>query len=229
MLKPIDKTYMEYTVKYSGKRKTIGLVVERDKSVVVLAPTGTSQEAVDAFVSRKRFWIFEKINYSPKFGMPASEAPFISGKAIQYLGKNYQLEVVQYPVEGIQFQGKFLLAQQNLSEGKFLLEQWYKQKAKEKIVPLVERYAKLLGVEYNTILISDLKYRWGSCTLKGNLNFNWRLIKAPSFVVNYVVIHELAHLIELNHSERFWNIVRVQMPNYMEAKEWLKGNGGAIF
>jgi predicted metal-dependent hydrolase len=68
--------------------------------------------------------------------------------------------------------------------------------------------------------------RQRSCTLKGNLNFNWRLIKAPQFVINYVVIHELAHLIDLNHSERFWNIVQVQMPNYLEAKEWLKGEWG---
>lgn len=225
----MEKTTLIYTTRYSDKRKTLGLVVERDKSVVVLAPTGTSRETLDAFVDKKKFWLFEKINYSPKFGQPKPETPFISGKAIPYLGKNYKLDVVKNPMDGISFQGKFLLSQQNLQDGKAILEQWYKQKAKEKITPLVERYAKQLGVEYNTILISDLKYRWGSCTLKGNLNFNWRLIKAPQFVINYVVIHELAHLLELNHSERFWNIVKVQMPNYLEAKEWLKGNGEMVF
>lgn len=220
---------LNYTTKYSDKRKTLGLVVERDKSVVVLAPTGTSREVLDAFVEKKKFWLFEKINYSPKFGEPKPETPFTSGKAISYLGKNYKLDVVKEAVDGIAFQGKFLIAEHNLQRGKAILEQWYKQKAKEKITPLVERFARQLGVEYNDILISDLKYRWGSCTLKGNLNFNWRLIKAPQFVINYVVIHELAHLLELNHSERFWNIVRVQMPNYLEAKEWLKGSGEFIF
>ena len=220
---------LTYSTKYSDKRKTLGLIVERDKSVVVLAPTGTSQETVDVFVNKKKFWLFEKINYSPKFGEPKPEAPFISGKAIPYLGKNYKLDVIIEPLEGIVFDGKFLLSQQNLQLGKAILEQWYKQKAKEKITPMVEQYAKRLGVEYNDILISDLKYRWGSCTLKGNLNFNWRLIKAPQFVINYIVIHELAHLIELNHSDRFWNIVMVQMPNYVEAKEWLKENGEGVF
>jgi predicted metal-dependent hydrolase len=220
---------LTYTTKYSEKRKTLGLVVERDKSVVVLAPSGTSQEVVAAFVDRKRFWLFEKINYSPKYGVPKPEIPFVSGKSIAYLGKNYKLDVVPGQIDGIVFQSKFLISQQHLPEGKTLLEQWYKQKAKSKIVPLVERYAELLGVEYNDILISDLKYRWGSCTLKGNLNFNWRLIKTPQFVINYVVIHELAHLIELNHSQNFWNIVKVQMPNYMEAKEWLRGNGEVVF
>lgn len=220
---------LTYSTKYSDKRKTLGLIVERDKSVVVLAPTGTSQETVDVFVNKKKFWLFEKINYSPKFGEPKPETPFISGKAIPYLGKNYKLDVIIEPLEGIVFDGKFLLSQQNLQLGKAILEQWYKQKAKEKITPMVEQYAKRLGVEYNDILISDLKYRWGSCTLKGNLNFNWRLIKAPQFVINYIVIHELAHLIELNHSDRFWNIVMVQMPNYVEAKEWLKENGEGVF
>ena len=220
---------LTYSTKYSDKRKTLGLIVERDKSVVVLAPTGTSQETVDVFVNKKKFWLFEKINYSPKFGEIKPETPFISGKAIPYLGKNYKLDVVKEPLEGIVFDGKFLLSQQNLQIGKAILEQWYKQKAKEKITPMVEQYAKRLGVEYNDILISDLKYRWGSCTLKGNLNFNWRLIKAPQYVINYIVIHELAHLIELNHSDRFWNIVRVQMPNYIEAKEWLRENGETVF
>ncbi|MBL7794546.1 MAG: M48 family metallopeptidase [Saprospiraceae bacterium] len=219
---------LQYTTKFSEKRKTLGLVVERDKSVVVLAPNGTSRETLDAFIDKKRFWLYEKINHTPKFGDPNPETPFISGKAIPYLGKNYKLDITDEPIEGIAFKGKFLLSRQNLQDGKAILEGWYKDKAKQKIVPLVERYAKQLGVEYNTILISDLKYRWGSCTLKGNLNFNWRLIKAPQFVINYVVIHELAHLLELNHSERFWNIVKVQMPNYLEAKEWLRGNGGEV-
>ena len=219
---------LTYTSKFSEKRKTLGLVVERDKSVVVLAPQGTNPETLDAFVEKRKFWLFEKMHYSPKFGEPKMETPFISGKAIAYLGKNYKLDVTDEPMDGIAFKGKFLISRQNLQDGKAILEGWYKDKAKLKIVPLVERYAKQLGVEYNNILISDLKYRWGSCTLKGNLNFNWRLIKAPQFVINYVVVHELAHLLELNHSERFWNIVKVQMPNYLEAKEWLRGNGEEV-
>ena len=220
---------LTYTTKFSDKRKTLGLVVERDKSVVVLAPTGTSSETVERFVEKKKFWLFGKINHSPKFGKLKPETPFISGKAIPYLGKNYKLDVINESIEGIHFANKFLISKSNLDQASALLESWYKEKAKEKITPKVERFARQIGVEYNDILISDLKYRWGSCTLKGNMNFNWRLIKAPHFVINYVVIHELAHLIELNHSERFWNIVRAQMPNYMEAKEWLKGNGEEIF
>lgn len=220
---------LTYKTRYSERRKTLGLVVERDKSVVVLAPKGTSDSTIDQFINKRRFWIFEKLNYSPKFKEKKPDTPFISGKAIPYLGRNYKLDVVSQKTDGIHFSNKFLISKQSLKNGPDLLDDWYKRKAKEKITPKVEHYAQQLGVEYNDILISDLKYRWGSCTLKGNLNFNWRLIKAPHFVINYVVVHELAHLLELNHSERFWNIVRVQLPNYLEAKEWLREHGERVF
>lgn len=220
---------VNYITKFSERRKTLGLIVERDKSITVLAPTGTSNEVLDNFVEQKKYWLFEKINFSPKFGEPKPETPFVSGKAIPYLGKNYQLQVNNEEIEGLQFHHKFILSKVNTWKGKELLEQWYKEKAKEKIKQIAVFYAAQLGVAYNDILISDLKCRWGSCTLKGNLNFNWRLIKAPQFVIKYIVIHELAHLIELNHSEQFWNIVKVQMPNYDIAKEWLKEHGEQIF
>ena len=220
---------LTYTTKFSKRRKTLGLVVERDKSVVVLAPKGTSKTTIDNFVEKKKFWLFQKINYSPKLGEAKPETPFISGKSITYLGRSYKLDVIKEPMEGIRFASKFLISQDNIPEAAGLLIEWYNGKAKEKIIPKVVRYARQLGVEYNQILISDLKYRWGSCTVKGNLNFNWRLIKAPHFVINYVVIHELAHLLELNHSKKFWNIICIQMPNYLEAKEWLRENGEKVF
>ncbi len=196
--------------------------------MVVLAPEGTSDSTIDQFINKRRFWLFQKLNYSPKFGERKPDTPFISGKAIPYLGRNFKLDVVNQRLDGIHFSNKFLISKTNLKHAPSLLDAWYKERAKEKITPKVEEYARQLGVEYNAILISDLKYRWGSCTLKGNLNFNWRLIKAPHFVINYVVVHELAHLIELNHSDRFWNIVRVQIPNFKEAKEWLRENGENI-
>lgn len=218
-----------YKTKYSDRRKTLGLIVERDKSVVVLAPKGTSESDIDHFVTKRRGWLYEKLNYSPKFKEKPVDTPFISGKAILYLGRNYKLDVVDTVIEDIHFSNKFFISRSNVRNGSRLLNQWYQQTAKEKITPKVEFYAKQLGVAYNAILISDLKFRWGSCTLKGNLNFNWRLIKAPHFVINYVVVHELAHLLELNHSDRFWNIVKVQLPNYKEAKEWLRENGEKVF
>ena len=86
-------------------------------------------------------------------------------------------------------------------------------RAEEKILPRVQHHAHELGVEFTEAKIVDNRYRWGSCTVKDNVNFNWRLIKAPMFVIDYVIVHELAHLIEANHTPRFWNIVRPGFPN----------------
>jgi hypothetical protein len=89
----------------------------------------------------------------------------------------------------------------------------------------VKIHARALGVDIAEIKIVDNRFRWGSCTLKDNVNLNWRLIKAPMFVIDYVIVHELAHLIETNHTPRFWNIVRTQTPTMEKAKAWLKENG----
>ena len=94
-----------------------------------------------------------------------------------------------------------------------------------KIIPRVKHHARELGVTYAKVKIVDNLYRWGSCTVKNNVNFNWRLIKAPMFVIDYAIVHELAHLIEANHTSGFWNIIRAQAPTMEKAKAWLKENG----
>lgn len=92
----------------------------------------------------------------------------------------------------------------------------------------VSLYAKLMGVSYGRITIRDQKTRWGSCSGKGNLNFNWRLILAPEEVLDYVVVHELAHRREMNHSPRFWAQVAAVLPDYQKRRQWLKQNGDLL-
>lgn len=108
------------------------------------------------------------------------------------------------------------------------MREWYLARANEKIPPRVERYSHELGVEFKRARIVDSRYRWGSCTVQGNLTFNWRLIKAPMFVIDYIIVHELAHLIEANHTLRFWNVVRTHVPKMEKARAWLNENGQAL-
>ena len=89
-------------------------------------------------------------------------------------------------------------------------------------------YARKMDVTYGRITIREQKTRWGSCTSEGNLNFNWRLIFAPEKVLDYVVVHELAHRKEMNHSARFWALVASILPDYTEQKSWLREHGGVI-
>ena len=105
------------------------------------------------------------------------------------------------------------------------LEAPYRQAAKEYIPKRVAYYAQLLDVTYATISIRDQKTRWGSCSSKGNLSFSWRLILAPPKVLDYVVVHELCHRKEMNHSPRFWALVESMIPDYKTHRKWLKENG----
>ncbi len=109
-----------------------------------------------------------------------------------------------------------------------LFKEWYIDNARNKIILRVKLHAGNLGVQVNKVMVSELKYRWGSCTPNDSLNFNWKLIKAPMFVMDYVIVHEPAHLLEQNHTTRFWNIVLVQSPGYVKAKEWLKQHGDIL-
>ncbi len=102
---------------------------------------------------------------------------------------------------------------------------WYKREAAKYLVPRVEFYAGLLGVGFGKIKIGSAKKRWGSCSARGNINFSWRLIMAPKEAVDYVVAHEVAHLLHKNHSAKFWNCVLQLMPDYKQHHVWLRRNG----
>jgi hypothetical protein len=128
----------------------------------------------------------------------------------------------------VSFQSRFEISRKNQPRAFELFKRWYLQQAKERIPPRAKYFAEALGVGFNRILISDLKVRWGSCTPKSNLNFNWRLMKASPTVIDYVIVHELAHLIESNHNPQFWNIVSIQVPRFDWAKRWLREHGDLL-
>ena len=108
------------------------------------------------------------------------------------------------------------------------LEQRYRQAAKEYFPSRVAYYEQIIGVTHASIRIRDQKTRWGSCSSKGNLNFNWRLMLAPPRVLDYVVVHELCHRKEMNHSKAFWDAVETVLPDYVQLRKWLKDNGGKL-
>jgi len=218
---------LQYEIKYSD-RKTITITVERDRSVVVRAPLNTSSETIHKLVEKKKHLIFKKINGINKYPVPKPYKEFVSGESILLLGRHYKLQIINENFEGVKFDNNFLISRSNKLKANNLLKEYYIHQAEEKIIPRVIRFAERLGVQYKKISILDLKYRWGSCTPKHNLNFNWRIIMAPVYVIDYIIVHELAHLIEPNHTPEFWNIISVQLPDYKKAKSWLKQNGNLL-
>ncbi len=201
--------------------------MERDRSIVVMAPVGTSPERIREVVESRRLWIYEKLRHPQKYD-PSPRKEFVSGETVLYLGRNYRLEIQKGSEESIRFIGRFIVTGISPDRAAKLFREWYIGKAKKKIIPRAKLHARNLGVLFNKVMVSELKYRWGSCTPHDSLNFNWKLIKAPMSVIDYVIVHELAHLMEQNHTARFWNIVQAQVPGYVKSKEWLKEHGDIL-
>jgi predicted metal-dependent hydrolase len=218
---------MEYEVRYSN-RKTLGITVERDRRVVVRAPHHVSPETIERVVLTKQQWIREKLHHTQKYPAVRPTKEFVSGESLLYMGVQYRLSVVDEDIEGICFEQEFIISRKNRAEAHELFKAWYMNQATSIIKPLAFQYAERLGVQFSECKVSEMKYRWGSCTPKDNIIFNWRIVKAPLYVIHYLVVHELAHLLEGNHSRRFWTIVSLQAPQYQKAKEWLKNHGAAL-
>jgi len=215
---------LDYRVVYSD-RKTLSIIVERDRSIIVRAPKNMPVDEIQQMVEEKKKWLYEKTHHPQKYPPEPVKKEFVSGETILYLGHNYRLELTDDISDTIRFESCFYISRRQKARAAELFRAWYMQRAREKLIPRIRHFAETLGVSYNHLLISELKYSWASCTPRNNLNFNWRIIKAPMTVVDYLIVHELAHLLDPGHSPTFWNIVAVQVPGYERPKAWLKDFG----
>ncbi len=218
---------INYTVVRSASRKKLTITVERDKAVVVHAPATTTEANIAQAVQSKRQWLFDKVNHPQKYqDLPhAPGKEVVNGESALYLGQEYQVALTDTASGGVEFSGRFLIPAVDQGKRTEVLKAWYVERAKQEISPRVALHSHELGVAVAQVNIVESRFSWGSCTTKDHVNFNWRLIKAPMFVIDYVIVHELAHLLEANHTPSFWNIVRAKVPLAEKAKSWLKVNG----
>ena len=221
---------LDYQIVRSPKRKKLTISVERDRSIIVHAPQAISEEELRRTVDAKRQWILTKLRHPQKYQNrlhpPGKEV--VNGESALYLGRDYRIEVLETASGDVEFSHHFIVPPIHQVKRREVLRDWYIARAKEKIITRVERHARELGVKFAAAKIVDNRYRWGSCTVNDNVNFNWRLIKAPIFVIDYVIVHELAHLIEGNHTTRFWTIIRARTPTMEKARAWLKEHGQVL-
>jgi len=208
-----------------SKRKTIALQITDNATLIVKAPLETNEEVINKVITKHLRWIEKKKNEVLSRDPQFTKKEFLNGEGFLYLGKSYKLYIVNEQDMPLKFDNAYFLLKDYQPMAKQLFINWYKEKAYEKISERVQWYARKRGFTYNKISITDANIRWGSCSPKGNLNFSWRLIMAPLSVIDYVVVHELAHLEQKNHSKAFWNIVKMLLPDYEKSKDWLKNNG----
>lgn len=215
----------------TSRRKTADIRVE-EGAVSVIVPVSTSIEKIDQLLSSKRLWIKEKMALQRDMA-PASSKQFVSGEAFPYLGRNYRLKVEHGPFTPVKLlQGRLVVQMPESDQQPYMIRnaivRWYKRQAEQKIREKVKRYAPIVGVEPTGVNIKTFKSRWGSCTAKGELEFNWRIMLAPNRMVDYVVIHELCHLIHHDHSPEFWREVYRVMSDYQVCREWLRENSEGL-
>jgi len=224
MLKDIS-----FNIKKS-KRKTLSIYIERDGTVTIIAPGNSTDKEIEEVIKKKEYQIYKSLAEWELTNSTKIEREFVNGQSFLYLGRNYRLEIVKEEQKKplILKNGYFLLRKKDESKAKKLFIEFYKEKGLQKIVERVERYQKRINVNPKQIRIMELKNRWASCSEKGNLNFHWKCIMAPLDVLNYIVVHELAHLIHKKHTKAFWNEIDKMIPDYQKHMEWLRINGAAM-
>lgn len=209
-----------------SSRRSIALHVEPDGTVFVKAPKLMPDFLIRKFVDGHADWIEKqqkKVATHPK----PQKRQFAHGEPFLFLGETYTLDVG--PHKAITLADSRLLFPRHLNfRVQKELVAWYQKMAAFEIKKHVKAYAKIMRVEFGEIYFSDTKSKWGSCSHDNRLQFNWRLIMAPTIVLRYVVIHELAHTMEKNHSQAFWRIVARYNPSYRQQVKWLKEHGETL-
>jgi predicted metal-dependent hydrolase len=215
---PIDKIIR-------SKRKTFALQIAHDASLTVRVPLTASVDMIEKVVTKKADWIRRKQKEIKERYQRAAPKEFVDGEDFMYLGETYKLRITEDQADSLIFNNEFCLLRREINNAEEVFIAWYKKAARDQISARVNDYAKKTGLPFNKVKITNAKQRWGSCSARGNLNFAWRLIMAPLSVIDYVIIHELAHLKHQNHSRRYWTTVAVMMPGYRKERQWLKDNG----
>lgn len=215
-----------YTLLRKPYRKTICIEVTPKNKVIVKASQTYPDKKINQFISRKSGWIQKQLDFNQKIRKPALIREYISGEEYLFLGNYYRL-LLREGKPDIYIDGqnlKVLGSKKYLARKKYVqnkLKAWYKEQAYKKILERVYFYEKVLGVTISNLQIKTFRRTWGNCSSKKQVSFSPYLIMVPISVIDYVVVHELSHIIIPNHSKKFWNFLRDFIPDYKQRKRWL--------
>lgn len=210
---------IDFRLEYSD-RKSLGITVTPEMEVLVKAPTDTTIALVKEKIRKKAPWIIKQQSFFLCFQPKTPNRKYISGETHLYLGRQYRMQIKIGKDESVKLKGKFIEVTANQkSRSKNLLNKWYLNHARTKFhavaAPLIDKFKKY-KVEPSSIVLREMPTRWGSCTPKGKIILNPELIKAPKGCIEYVIIHELCHLVHRDHSQRFIDLQTKEM------KDWEK-------
>lgn len=211
---------------YFRERKTLGITVNPDGSTLVNAPIGSSLEKIEGKVRKRAAWILRQQDHFLSFEPRNTIRKFVSGESHLYLGRQYQLLIVNSNEEKVKHTGVNIeIRTKDNNKAEKLLESWYLDKSKiwfnNIAQPLIEHFKKY-EVAPNKLEIRKMQNRWGSCSTKGRILLNPELIKAPKACIEYVIIHELCHLVHRDHTQAFFELQQKEFPEWKKWKRKLE-------
>jgi hypothetical protein len=221
---------VSYTLKRSERAKNLRLKVDMENGLVITVPHLFDCGSLEIILKEKQDWVLDKLDYVAQVRQSLLISGKRPGRYVLYRGREYQVEVETNKtsacvVEIIDDKIVVRLSEGSGKDSAVVLEYWLKSMARLLINQRIRVINNVLKLRFNRVAIRGQKTRWGSCSQLGNLNFNWRLVMAPLPVMDYIVAHELLHLVEPNHSKKFWSLVESICPDYKACREWLKKNG----
>jgi predicted metal-dependent hydrolase len=216
------------------RRATADIVVERDGRIIVRAPHALTDERIEDIVEAKRYWIYKTLAEWRDLNATRVLREFRNGEGFLYLGRSYRLLLVSDQHTPLtRRDDRFCLRRDVVDRGDVGAAQeafrdYYVMRGQERIAARVKYFASKVGVTPRGIAVRDLGYRWASCSPTGKLAFHWKCMMAPPKIVDYIVVHELSHIHQRDHTDAFWNEVDKVMPDYAERKAWLKAHGAGL-
>ena len=206
--------------------KHINLKVKPSGEVILTAPTDSNERDIEYVLKKRADWIDKKIAFFDEH-RDVHKKEYVSGENFRYLGRNYRLKVIECKEEGVKLQRGYLQVfvkdTANYEKKQRLIKAWYTHKAKIHFQKAIEKYKPTVKQDIETVRIREMKTRWGSCNpSKGYINLNLKLIEKPTECIEYVVFHELAHLVYADHSNKFYNYLNLFMPDWGRRKDRLE-------
>jgi len=219
---------LRFAVRWSAKRRSIGITVKREGELVVAAPARTSARRLEEVVRAKLPWVRRKLAEFDALGPPPEPRQYVAGELFPYLGREYPLALADRPPSPVALRDGAIEVDRSLDgDARAAILAWYQERAREYVGEAVARYVPLVGAAPAAVVVRDLgKRRWGVCDHRTlTVSFHWHLITQPPELVDYVVVHELAHLHEPNHGAGFWRRVADVLPDCKQRRRQLSQRG----
>ena len=222
-METLELSNLVFEVRRSPRRSTLGLTVDRGGELVIHAPESSNRDELARWTRSKLLWVHRKLLDKSDILPRVREPEFVSGESFSYLGRSYRLKLVRGAVESLRFDGKnFLLRATARSQARDHFRRWYVQTGRVWLRERVNLLSRKLGVIAIRVHVRDLDYRWGSCGKNSVVYFNWKLLQLPARITDYVIAHELAHLLEPQHGPDLWRILDRSLPDWRDRSEELK-------